>query len=370
MIQAAAILYGSLWLAQAASPAKPPAVNPLQQQATKARLDGRLAEAEQLYKRALQVSPQWFEGWYFLGTIQYEKNNGRDCAASFARFVKLQPQVSAGHALLGLCQFQTQDYSNSLASLIRAEKIGLPQGEQLTDVASYHAAMLYVREENFERAMQILNLFSRRETVDPKLIELAGIAALRRPILPAQLPVEDRELIYRTGRAVMTAGARRVAEASRMFDELLQDYPKQPNLNFVYGSLLLGSDQEAALRKFEDELKLQPTHLPTLVIMGLEYIRQSRFEDARKAGEAAVRVAPANFTAYTVLGRALAEGDIDVPGGIAALEKAVALEQGSPQVRIALAAAYAKAGRREDAAKQRAEFLRLKKLLEGGPGTP
>jgi hypothetical protein len=34
-------------------------------------------------------------------------------------------------------------------------------------------------------------------------------------------------------------------------------------------------------------------------------------------------------------------------------------------VRIALASAYAKAGRREEAAAQRAEFQRLKKQLEG-----
>jgi predicted Zn-dependent protease len=166
----------------------------------------------------------------------------------------------------------------------------------------------------------------------------------------------------------MTAGARRAAEASSQFEDLLRDFPAANNLHFVYGSLLLGSDPEAALKQFDAELKLQPDHLPSLVIKGLTYLGQGKFDDARKAGEAAVKAGPGNFTAYTVLGRALAEGDLDVAGGINALEKAVVLEPGSPQVRIALAAAYAKAGRREDAAKQRAEFLRLKKLIEGGGG--
>ena len=75
----------------------------------------------------------------------------------------------------------------------------------LTDVASFHAALLFTKESNFEKALQILNFFSRRETIDPKVIELAGIASLRRAIFPSELPPGDRELIYRTGRAVMTA---------------------------------------------------------------------------------------------------------------------------------------------------------------------
>ena len=56
----------------------------------------------------------------------------------------------------------------------------------------------------------------------------------------------------------------------------------------------------------------------------------------------------------------------DLTAGLRELETAMQLEPGSPQVRIALASAYAKAGRREEAAKQRAEFLRLRKSIEGG----
>ena len=193
------VLLASLGIAQATSPGPR---TPLQNSATQARMAGKLDDAILKYKQALQGTPNWSEGWYFLGTIYYEKERPRECAESFARFVKLQPNVSAGFALMGLCLYQVKDYANSLAALTRAERTGLPQGEQLTDVASYHAAMLYTRDGNFEKALQILNFFSRRESIDPKLIELTGIAALRRPIFPADLPSDDRELIYRTGRAV------------------------------------------------------------------------------------------------------------------------------------------------------------------------
>ena len=343
-----------------------PVRTPLQEQATKARLAGRLDEAVLGYKRALAATPAWSEGWYFLGTIHYERDQARECADAFSRFTKLQPNVSTGHALLGLCLYQLKQYPAALSELNESERIGLPEGDPVTKVASFHAALLYTKYANFEKALKILGFFSRDAVVDPKVIELSGLAALRRPLFPVELPTEDRELVYRVGRAVITAGARRTAEASKLLEELVEDFPKQAGLHFVYGTLLLGGDTEAAMKQLEEVVKLEPDHLPAHVVMGLEYLRQNNFEAARQCGEKAVRLAPANFTSRTLLRRALAEGGFDLTAGLRELETAMQLEPGSPQVRIALASAYAKAGRREEAAKQRAEFLRLRKSIEGG----
>ena len=76
--------------------------------------------------------------------------------------------------------------------------------------------------------------------------------------------------------------------------------------------------------------------------------------------EKAVISSPRSFAAHTMLGRVLVEGDLDVPRGTHEIETAVELAPASLQARFALASAYAKAGRKEDAAKARAEFLRLK----------
>lgn len=345
-----------------ASVAAPP--SPTAARATKARIDGKLDDAVLLYRQALRISPKWSEGWYFLGTIHYEKDRPRDCVKAMGEFVRLEPKVSSGYALLGLCLYQAQDYAGALTALIRAERLGLPRGEPLTDAASYHAAILYTRDENFERALQILNFFSNRDPLDPKIIEATGIAALRRPIFPKDLALEDRPLVYRTGRAVLTAGNRHVPEAAAQFAEIVADYPAAPNLHFVYGSLLINADPDKGIEVLNQELKLQPKHLPTLVLLGLEYLKRGEPEKAIAIGDDAVAAAPTNFTGHVVYGRALVESGKDLNEGIRQLEMASKLEPTSPQVRIALASAYAKAGRREDASAQRAEFQRLKKLLE------
>src|SRR5260370_39467069 len=73
----------------------------------------------------------------------------------------------------------------------------------------------------------------------------------------------------------------------------------------------------------------------------------------------AVDTATKSFAAYAALGRVLVELG-KTQEGIEKLEYAAKLAPDSPQVRIALASAYAKAGRSADAARERAEFLKLK----------
>ena len=196
------------------------------------------------------------------------------------------------------------------------------------------------------------------------IVEAAGIAALRMPIFPADLKVDDRTLVYRTGRAVLTAGNRHAPEAARQLAEIAQDYPTAPNVHFVYGSLLINADPEQGIVELKKEIAIQPKHLPAHILLGLEYLRRGEADQAVAYGEGAVAISPGNFTGHVVLGRSLAESGKDLTRGVSELELAAKLEPTSPQVRIALASAYAKAGRREEAATQRAEFQRLKKLLE------
>jgi cytochrome c-type biogenesis protein CcmH/NrfG len=137
-----------------------------------------------------------------------------------------------------------------------------------------------------------------------------------------------------------------------------------PNVHFAYASLLIGVDPEKAASMLDEELRLQPQHLPSRILLGIEYLNRGEPERAIALGEDAVQLAPRNFTGHVVLGRALAESGRDLARGIRELEKAVKLEPTSPQVRIALASAYAKAGKSKEAAAERAEFQRLKKMLE------
>jgi predicted Zn-dependent protease len=75
----------------------------------------------------------------------------------------------------------------------------------------------------------------------------------------------------------------------------------------------------------------------------------------------AVDAAPNVFASHRALGEALV-GTGDVEGGIAQLEIAIRQAPDSPGTHFALAKAYQRAGRANDAAKERAEFVRLDRL--------
>ena len=337
---------------------------PIAAKATEARLAGRLDQAIPLFRQGLKTHPNWAEGWYFLGAMHYERDQPRECTVAMQRFVKLAPEVSGGFAFLGLCLYQTGDFELSLKTLVQAERLGLRLGEALTDVVAYHTALLFTKIGNFEKSLIILNVFSNREPLDPKIIEIAGITALRMPIFPAELRMDDRELVYRTGRAVLVAGNRRSAEAARLLAGIVADFPTAPNIHYVYGSLLISTDPDRGIGVLEKEIEVQPGHLAARILLAMEFLKRGEPDKAIRYGEEAARIAPVNFTGHVMLGRALAESGRDLDRGIRELEAAMKLEATSPQVRIALASAYAKAGRKEDAAAQRNEFQRLKKLLE------
>jgi predicted Zn-dependent protease len=165
------------------------------------------------------------------------------------------------------------------------------------------------------------------------------------------------------GRAVMTASARRANEAAAQFDEIVRDFPKTPNVHYAWGTFLLGGDPDKAVMALKRELEVQPDHLPSLVLLALEFLKRGDAKPALEFGRKAAEIAPQNFTAHVALGRALVEsGEVDA--GIVELEVAVKLEPTSPQTRIALASAYQRAGNTKEAARHRAEFQKLKQALE------
>lgn len=354
---------------QAAAPPPPhraasPAIEPLAKEAEAARNDKRVDDAIRLYKKGVAIKPSWTEGWWYLGSLYYDLEKQTEARDAFHQVIARDPKMSAGWAMLGLTEFQTKEYDRALADLRHAIELGLPDNEQLSDVATYHFALLLTRNEEYEQAMKVLSTFAQRNRQEPDFIEAMGLAALRKPLLPTEMPPSERERVMDVGRAMYDAAALRTSQAAMEFKILLEKYPTEPTLHYLYGGFLLYSDADAGMSELEKELEISPLHVPALVTIAAEYIRRQDYKAALPYAEKAVAAAPQSFAAHTVLGRVLTEGDIDPPRGLNELETAKGLAPGSPQVRIALATAYTKLGRKEDAAREREEFQKLRKLTD------
>lgn len=332
-------------------------------QAAEAREQERLEDAVRLYREGVRLQPGWKEGWWYLGTMFYDQNRYEEGRTALRRFTVLDPKVAPGWALLGLCEYETKIYDAALAHLERAIALGMDEKTHLDVVTEYHAVLLFTRSGQFEKALEVMVKLAQRGAERPEFVEAAGLAGLRKPLLPAELPATDRELVLQVGRAVLDTGARRMAAAQREFEELVTSHPTTPHIHYLFGSFLMLSDPDAGLRELSKELEISPQHVPALLQTAFEYLKRGDAAAAVQCARKAAEIEPASFVAHNALGRALVEsGDLDK--GIKELELSKQQAPGSPQTRIALASAYAKAGRSEDAAHERAEFLKLKQLAK------
>jgi tetratricopeptide (TPR) repeat protein len=330
----------------------------LAHRAALARDGGRLDEALALYRQALRLRPGWATGWWYVGTILYDQDRYADARDTLRKLVALEPDKAPASALLGLCEFQTGEYDLSLGDLRKALALGIDDDAQIGAVTRYHAAILLSRSGEFEISFETLRRLARQNHDSENVVVAFGIAVLRKPVLPADLPADEREAVLVAGRAAYNWAARRNPAARAGFEALIVRYPKLPNVHYVFGTFLLDQDADAALEEFGKELERSSTHVPSLLQISLERIKRGQFAVGRPFAERAVSLAPNNFVARNVLGRILLEMD-DVAGAIEQLEAGVRLAPGSAETHFALARAYARADRASDASRERATFKKL-----------
>ena len=107
-----------------------------------------------------------------------------------------------------------------------------------------------------------------------------------------------------------------------------------------------------------------PKNVSARLQMAFEYIKRSAYTAGLPYAEQAAELDPRSFAARNALGRILLElGQTD--RAIQELETGMNLAPDSPETCYALARAYARAGRKQEADRARAEFNRLDKLRRG-----
>ena len=343
----------------------------LAREAAAARDANRLEDALDLYARAVEARPDWDEGWWYLGTLRYEARRHAEAVEAFERFVALKPGIGPGWALLGINERQLPDYASAVEHIGRALDIGF--SGPLKEEAWYQLALALIKREQFERAVEPLTLLARVAPENrPGLIPTIGLLILRKPLLPSEVPEEDRDLVSAAGRAGYLDLSLRGEEAAPAFEALVEGWPEAPWVHYAQGVFLLRSGNPGGLAALRRELEVKPDNVMACLEIAYELILRGEYEEALPLAEKAVALAPQLFAAQNALGRALLETG-EVEEAIRHLEEAVRLAPESPEMHFALGRAYARAGRDEDAARARATFAELeakRRERQTGTGPP
>jgi len=337
---------------------KPTSFEQLSHAADTARDENRDDEAIQLYRQALKLRPSWKEGLWYLSTLVYEKDRYPEARDLLRRFVAIDAEAGPGWAMLGLSEFQTREYSRALDHLQRAMALGMGGRKEMAQSVFYFVAVLRTRFEQFNESSGLLIAMVKSGQQPDLLVEPLGLAALRMPLLPTEIPDDRRDMIRTAGRGALALEAQRQEEAQRLFSGMVATYPNEPGVHFLYGAFLLDVRPEAGVEEMKRELQISPSHVPARLRLAEEYVKEDRLNEALRLAQDAIRIEPGHAPAHMMLGEVLiASGDL--PGGVRELETA---EKSAPQtVRIHwdLLRAYAAAGRRDDAQREKEEIEKL-----------
>jgi tetratricopeptide (TPR) repeat protein len=344
---------------QAATGAGPGEFPALAAKAAAARKGERVDESAALYRKALRLNPRWTEGWWWLGTIDYDADRYAEAALELGKVVTLDPKQGTARAMLGLCQFRLGEDAKALANIETARVQGIAEDADLRRVVTYHEGVLLQRAGRFEGAMEALDALCQSGAAGEDVQRVLGMAALRMRDSVAPAPgTEAAGVVMHIGRGACLAAHKNYDAARREYALVEQHAPHFPWFHYAYGRLLEESrDPAAAIEQYKQEIVEQPRSvIPRLRIGAAQYKRDSA------AGlpyvQQALDIAPDLPFAHYLLGLLLLDTG-DYAASIRHLEIARRAFPAQARIALSLGAAYAHAGRPEDAARERKEFQQL-----------
>jgi len=318
-------------------------------------------DAARLYRQAVQMRPDWAEGWFDLGASLYDLGRYAESRDAFRKEVKLAPEMGPGWAFLGMAEAAVNEPDQALADIAHGEAVGIMGNHEFEVAVRLKAAGILIKESAFVEAEEQLRPLGNGVENSPAVVETMGLCSLALPHAMNELNDEQRAVVQLTGKAAWDLVSQRPEESAAAYKQLLEQYPRFPGVHYAHSLFLVETDMAGALAELEAEVRNTPDHWPALILMSTLRIRSGNPELALESLRVALKFAPERYLwlCHSEMGRAyLLAGN--TAGAVGELEIALRLEPANAQVHYLAAQAYRRAGRKADTDKQTLEFERLK----------
>lgn len=352
------VLGASLFSVALAGQTKSSTFTTLSAQADAARTAERFDEAVSLYRKALALRPGWAEGWWWLGTIQYERNAYEEAATAFRKVTLLPPPNGTAFVMLGLSEFELGRDALALAHIQKGLDIGVSKDITFRQVAAYHKGILLRRQGSFGPAQEVLERLCLSGAQTDNVANVLGMTMLLMTDKNVPRDPALADAVLRVGRADCLSGQKKGEQARPLFEQVVKDYPDLPNIHYAYGIFLLELyDLAGGVEQLREEIKRDPKHVLARLRIASAYYKQDSAAGIPYA-EQAVKLAPEHGFAHYILGLLLLDTN-QYSRAIPELEIAKKTFPQDAKLYYALGSAYSRAGRKQDAARARATFERL-----------
>jgi tetratricopeptide (TPR) repeat protein len=221
-----------------------------------------------------------------------------------------------------------------------------------------------------ETAVTALFLLNREFPHDPEVLyitthyygELASRASQE---LAATAPTSYQALELE---AEAMESQSRWEDAGALYQKILEQNPKVPGIHFRLGRVALSKSESPAntadaKKEFEEELKLDPTNAAAEFSLGEIARRGGQWSEAIPHFTNASKLDPGFAEAFLALGMSLNSAE-RYSEAVSPLERYAKMLPGDPAGHYQLSIAYARTGRKEDAAR---EMAIQRQLVEKAP---
>jgi tetratricopeptide (TPR) repeat protein len=295
-MKAAAIL---LWAAmQAADPAA------LSDQAQQLAMKQRFAEAEALWKQALELAPGYFPALFNLGYMHYSREQFDRAVPYLERAAKAEPEDFNTRYLLGVTLSRLGRRDEALRSWRAALAIN-PKHVKLLQIAAVEYAAGQYYQEAAEAARRALDL----DASDPNGFYLAIKSYQDAGNTAAALEVAERaagkfpdqaRANFEYGFQLQKIG--RIEEAEPYLKKAIELDASYEEPFFFYGDILVKQDRnQEAIPALERAIRNRPDYMAARVSLGRAYMGLERFEEAIRELEEALRLAPEHPQPHLIL---------------------------------------------------------------------
>ena len=290
--------------------------------------EGRLAEAEALYRQILSTDAYHADSLHMLGVLACQAGHFKQAVDLTNRAIMLNPGVAIYHSDLGLAlqgQGRLDDaincYEQALAIrpdvpevLNNLGALLCRQGRVDDAVARYEQA-LAIRPD-YPDALNNFGILLKGQGRLDEAVSCYERALAVRPDVP--------EVLNNLGAALYHQG--RVDEAIARYEQALAIRPDYPDALNNFGNLLRGQGRlDEAIARYEQALAIRPDYPDALSNLGNALSDQGRVDEAIARYEQALAIRPDYPNTLNSLGVALHEqGRLDE--AIACYEKALAIQ--------------------------------------------
>jgi len=330
----------------------------LVKQANAARDEQNIPLAAQLYSQAVELNPNWAEGWWNLGLIDYTVKDYAQAIDAFNHLLNIDPHAVPAMAIRGLSEFDIADYDSSLKDLELAMQHGAANDKDHEQILRFHLGMLLTRAGRYWDALAQYRSLAGEHFDSPDFDAALGLVGMRKASLPSELDGEDKEMAEALGKAANAFLLDDSDESNRLFANVFARYPQTPNLHYFYGFLLFPHDRAMAVSQFQKEVAIDPSNPVTEGLLAFTLMYEGQYKDAIPAAESALATEHGMQLAELALGRSLIETGDD-EHGVAILNQVLVQDPKNLEAHMGLAAAYSIEGRKEDAYRERMVCLGL-----------